>query len=120
MQIKYYGFIVLFALASLFKIHAQPRKLVVEQKLLSKAIIPQPVIKQVRLPGGPVLEYAGQGSATGIPAKLLHGFTDSWHSFATLLPFLPASVHVYAITQRGHGNSDKPYQPYRPVVLPRM
>ncbi|MBL8376815.1 MAG: alpha/beta hydrolase [Burkholderiales bacterium] len=39
---------------------------------------------------------------------LLHGITDSWRSFAPVLPLLPAHWHVVGLSQRGHGESDKP------------
>jgi non-heme chloroperoxidase len=39
---------------------------------------------------------------------LLHGVTDSWHSFEPVLPHLPASIHAFALSQRGHGDSDRP------------
>jgi pimeloyl-ACP methyl ester carboxylesterase len=44
---------------------------------------------------------------------LLHGVTDSWHSFELLLPHLPAALHVFALTQRGHGDADRPPEGYR-------
>ena len=39
---------------------------------------------------------------------LLHGVTDSWHSFERVLPYLPHTVHAFAVTQRGHGDADRP------------
>jgi non-heme chloroperoxidase len=44
---------------------------------------------------------------------LLHGVSDSWHSFEPVLPHLPASIHAFALTQRGHGDSDRPMTGYR-------
>jgi pimeloyl-ACP methyl ester carboxylesterase len=38
---------------------------------------------------------------------MLHGFTDSRISFSRILPMLPSSMHVVAISMRGHGNSGK-------------
>jgi pimeloyl-ACP methyl ester carboxylesterase len=38
----------------------------------------------------------------------LHGYTDSWFSFSRVLPLLAATYQVYALDQRGHGNSDRP------------
>src|SRR5918995_765052 len=61
-----------------------------------------------RLPTGLRLPYAEQGSPDGIPVVLLHGITDSWRSFEPVLPHLPASVHAYAVTQRGHGDAGRP------------
>lgn len=44
---------------------------------------------------------------------MLHGFTDSWRSFEPVLPHLPRSVRAIAVTQRGHGDSDRPAAGYR-------
>lgn len=66
------------------------------------------------LPSGIKLHYVEQGNEQGIPVILLHGFTDSWHSYETVLPHLSSNLHVFALTQRGHGNSDKPLTGYRP------
>jgi pimeloyl-ACP methyl ester carboxylesterase len=44
---------------------------------------------------------------------LLHGVTDSWHSFERVLPHLPQTVHAFALTQRGHGDADRPVTGYR-------
>lgn len=68
--------------------------------------------KRITLNTGVTLEYAEQGVPEGIPVILLHGVTDSWHSFATTLPYLPGNLHVFALSQRGHGNSDRPGQGY--------
>jgi non-heme chloroperoxidase len=45
---------------------------------------------------------------------LLHGVTDSWHSFELVLPHLPESIHAFALTQRGHGDADHPAAGYGP------
>jgi pimeloyl-ACP methyl ester carboxylesterase len=74
-------------------------------------------VKRIALKTGVELEYAEQGSADGIPVIFLHGLTDSWHSFETNLPHLPANIHAFAISQRGHGNSDKPSSAYTPKIF---
>ncbi len=74
----------------------------------------QPTVRRVRLATGVSLEVALQGDPDGQPVILLHGVTDSWHSFAPLLPHLPPTLRVYALTQRGHGDSDKPAEGYEP------
>jgi pimeloyl-ACP methyl ester carboxylesterase len=71
-------------------------------------------LKTVKLSTGVQLQYAEQGDADGEPVIFLHGLSDSWHSFEQVLPHLPASVHAYAISVRGHGNSDKPRKGYSP------
>jgi non-heme chloroperoxidase len=57
------------------------------------------------------LEYAEQGS--GLPVIFLHGYTDSWRSFESVLRHLPASLRAIAITQRGHGDSEQPAAGFR-------
>jgi pimeloyl-ACP methyl ester carboxylesterase len=44
---------------------------------------------------------------------LLHGFTDSWRSFERVLSYLPTSIHAFALTQRGHGDADRPTGGFR-------
>ena len=72
-------------------------------------------LRQIQLPGRLQLEFAEQGERTGTPVVALHGVTDSWHSFEPVLPHLPSDLHVLALTQRGHGGSDKPASGYRPA-----
>ena len=76
--------------------------------------IPGPSVKTIRLSTGVQLEYAEQGNPGGIPVILLHGFTDSWKSFEPVLPYLPSYLHVFALSQRGHGNSSKAANSYKP------
>ena len=70
-------------------------------------------IKSVELPNRLKLPYVEQGDPSGLPMLLLHGVTDSWHSFERVLPYLPRSIHAFALTQRGHGNADRPAKGYR-------
>ena len=72
-----------------------------------------PVPKVVQIATGPRLEYVEQGDRAGIAVILLHGYTDSWRSYERVLPFLPKHFHVFAVSQRGHGNSDRPLDGYR-------
>ncbi len=58
------------------------------------------------------LEYAEYGEADGTPIVFLHGLTDSWRSFERVLPLLPSSVHAFAVSQRGHGESTRPQSGY--------
>lgn len=71
-------------------------------------------IKHAELSDGIELEYVEQGDASGIPVIFLHGITDSWRSFELLLPHLPESIRAFAVTQRGHGDSDRPARGYLP------
>jgi pimeloyl-ACP methyl ester carboxylesterase len=66
----------------------------------------------VSVPTGVRLQYAEHGTRGGPPFVLLHGFTDSWFSFSRALPVFPASWHVFALSQRGHGDSDRPATGY--------
>lgn len=70
--------------------------------------------KTIELSTGVKLAYVEQGDPAGIPVILLHGITDSWHSFEPVLPHLAHSMHAFALTQRGHGESERPASGYRP------
>jgi pimeloyl-ACP methyl ester carboxylesterase len=64
--------------------------------------------RSIDLPDRVTLEYVEQGDPTGPPLFLLHGVTDSWHSFEPVLPYLPPAIRAFALSQRGHGDSDHP------------
>ncbi|KIC96181.1 hypothetical protein OI18_02530 [Flavihumibacter solisilvae] len=68
----------------------------------------------MELPNRVKLEFVETGKSNGVPVIFLHGITDSWQSFKLVLPHLPKSIHAYAITLRGHGDSDKPPAGYQP------
>lgn len=72
------------------------------------------IVKTIALPGRVKLEYVEQGTSKGVPVIFLHGITDSWHSFETVLPYLPANIHAFAISQRGHGDSERPAEGFLP------
>lgn len=63
---------------------------------------------------GVTLPYAEAGYPGGTPVVFVHGLSDSWWSFEPLLRRLPASLHGYAPTQRGHGDADRPPDGYTP------
>ena len=65
------------------------------------------------LPDGLRLPYVEQGAGAGPPVVLLHAFADSWRSFERVLPHMPESIRVIAVTQRGHGDADRPATGYR-------
>jgi pimeloyl-ACP methyl ester carboxylesterase len=71
-------------------------------------VLTQLVSRRLTLRSGIDLSYAEQGPADGTPVVLLHGYSDSWRSFAPLMAQLPASFHTFAMTLRGHGDSTKP------------
>lgn len=66
----------------------------------------------IKLRSGITLNYVVQGDPKGPVIVLLHGAGDSWHSYQRVLPLLPSSYRVYAITMRGHGLSDHPETGY--------
>ena len=74
----------------------------------------KPVVKSVELPNRVKLQYVEQGDLASTPVLFLHGITDSWHSFEPVLPHLPASIRAFALSQRGHGDSDRPMSGYHP------
>jgi pimeloyl-ACP methyl ester carboxylesterase len=67
-----------------------------------------PTLRSIRLAHGVRLHYAEQGDPGGMPVVLLHGITDSWYSFEPVMAHLPGSLHAFALSQRGHGESDRP------------
>lgn len=72
---------------------------------------------QAELPNGLRIPYAETGDPAGTPLLLLHGYTDSWRSFAPLLPHLPASIRGVAPSMRGHGDASRPESGYRAADL---
>jgi pimeloyl-ACP methyl ester carboxylesterase len=61
------------------------------------------------------LHYAEQGDPFGLPTLFLHGYTDSWRSFASVFRRLPPRLRAIALSQRGHGDSERPASGYRAV-----
>jgi pimeloyl-ACP methyl ester carboxylesterase len=70
-------------------------------------------ISRVRLATGVTLSYAATGDPSGSAVVLLPGPTDSWRSYAPVLERFPSSLRAIAVSQRGHGDSDKPATGYR-------
>jgi non-heme chloroperoxidase len=68
----------------------------------------------VHLSTGPRLQYAEKGDPTGEAIIFLHGYSDSWFSYSRVLTLLSPEYHAFALTQRGHGDSDKPECCYTP------
>jgi non-heme chloroperoxidase len=67
-----------------------------------------------QLATGVRLHYAEKGDRRQEAIVFLHGYSDSWFSFSRVLALLSPSYHAFALTQRGHGDSDKPRCCYRP------
>jgi non-heme chloroperoxidase len=66
----------------------------------------------VRLENGVRLAYVEQGSREGAAIVMLHGYSDTHRSFDLMRPHLPRAWRTIAVTQRGHGLSDKPQTGY--------
>jgi non-heme chloroperoxidase len=54
------------------------------------------------------LHYAERGDPTGEAILFLHGYSDSWFSFSEVLTLLSPEYQAFALTERRHGDSDKP------------
>ncbi len=70
-------------------------------------------VRTVDLATGVTLPYVAVGSPSGVPMVFLHGVTDTWRSWETVLPDLPGSIRAFALTQRGHGDADHPGSGFR-------
>lgn len=58
------------------------------------------------------LPYREHGEHHTVPWLFLHGYGDSLRFFDPLLPHLPAGIRAVCVTQRGHGDADKPASGY--------
>jgi pimeloyl-ACP methyl ester carboxylesterase len=72
-----------------------------------------PPVKTVALSTGVTLPYVERGDRDGVPVVLLHGITDSLRSFEPVLTHLPPSIRAFAVSQRGHGDAQRPAAGYR-------
>ena len=63
--------------------------------------------KSVKLANGITLAYVEMGNSDGVPALLIHGYTDNSRSWSLLAPYLKQR-RLLAIDLRGHGRSDAP------------
>ena len=67
----------------------------------------------VTLASGLDVSYAETGHDSSAVVVMLPGPTDSWPSYGPVLGLLPSSLRAIAVSQRGHGDSDKPARGYR-------
>lgn len=95
--------LVVFAVVTIGILHAQMAAAPTDDRLTSLLI---------KLKSGITLNYVVQGDPQGQVIVLLHGAGDSWHSYQRVLPLIPSSFRVYAVTLRGHGLSDHPETGY--------
>jgi len=66
--------------------------------------------KQFRVPGGPTLVYDEIGDPAAPPVVLLHGLSAGrrpWSEWLGVGAALAEDHHVFALDQRGHGDSDR-------------
>lgn len=64
--------------------------------------------RSIRLRTGVTLRYVEQGSRRGPAVVFLHGYTDSHHTWDLNLSRFSRDLHIYALDQRGHGDSSRP------------
>lgn len=77
------------------------------------AALTPPQFGEIKLSTGIRLHYAEQGPANGEVIIALHGYSDSWFSYSSVMPQLASRYKVYALSLRGHGESDRPASGYR-------
>jgi non-heme chloroperoxidase len=65
------------------------------------------------LANGIRLRYLEAGDPAGHPVIMPHGYSDSSFSFSPIIPLLGAEYRLFALDQRGHGDSDRPEGGYR-------
>ena len=70
-------------------------------------------IGAVTIANGLTLSYGAWGDVEGAALVVLPGPMDSWRSYSPVLDRLTPSMRVVAVSQRGHGDSDKPQTGYR-------
>lgn len=69
--------------------------------------------RNIKLSNGVEISFFEQGNQDGTPLVLVPGLADSWRIFERLIPHLPQSLHLFALTQRGHGDSSRPLSGYQ-------
>lgn len=67
----------------------------------------------IKLENGVRLRYAEQGNKEALPVILLHGYSDSSFSYSRVMLLMDARYRVFALDQRGHGESDRPVSGYK-------
>ena len=63
--------------------------------------------KNAALPDGTLLHYAEGPENGNQPLLLIHGQTGAWQDYASVLPKLCQSYHVFVLDCHGHGKSSK-------------
>lgn len=65
-------------------------------------------VRSAALATGITVPCAETGDAAAPPVVLVHAYVESWRYFEPVLRGLPATLHAYAPTQRGHGGVPAP------------
>ncbi len=73
---------------------------------MAGAVAASPIHHEIRLNSGRRHHYVTIGAA-GPHIVLLHGLTDSWRSFELLFAPLAGKFQLFALDQRGHGESER-------------
>lgn len=81
--------------------------LLADSASITQAATTEPRFATIALATGVTLHYLEQGDPQGEPVIMLHGYTDSWNTYALVLPLLSPAYHVFTLDQRGHGESSK-------------
>jgi pimeloyl-ACP methyl ester carboxylesterase len=75
------------------------------------------LVRSLELSNRVRLQYVERGDPAGAPVVFLHGFTDSWRSFECVVDLLPTSIRSIMVSQRGHGDSERPETGYAAAEL---
>jgi non-heme chloroperoxidase len=70
-------------------------------------------VRTVDLPNALTLSYVDLGARGSSAVVLLPGLSDSWRSYELVLPHLSPLTRTIVLSQRGHGDSEKPPTDYR-------
>jgi non-heme chloroperoxidase len=69
-------------------------------------------VSTVELASGLTVSYTDRGDASDRAVLFLPGPTDSWRSYQVVVDLLARELRAIAVSQRGHGESDKPATGY--------
>jgi non-heme chloroperoxidase len=68
--------------------------------------------RQATLRTGVQLNYVDIGPRTAPPLIFLHGYSDSWFAWSSVLRAMPPDFRLIVPDQRGHGESERPQNGY--------
>lgn len=90
-----------------------PLRARVQRPFYAPVVAPGIRISKVILISGLGVSHASIEGRSAPAVLMLPGPTDSWRSYAAVLEELPPSMRAIAVSQRGHGDTDKPPTGYR-------